>query len=80
MGTRKRKVTDDDRLQAIYDNLDNPDVADAIRRLAGVKSIAPKEEEVKSEVVVDPLTGKSYSVNPENPVIGGTQIRQYVDY
>jgi hypothetical protein len=80
MGTKKRKVTDDDRLQAIYENLDNPDVADAIRRLAGVKSIAPKEEEVKSEVVVDPLTGKSYSVNPENPVIGGTQIRQYVDY
>lgn len=71
MGTKKRKVTDDDRLQAIYDNLDNPEVANAIRRLAGVE--APKEGEVKSEVVVDPLTGKSYSVNPENPVIGGTQ-------
>jgi hypothetical protein len=80
-GTKKRdKVTDDDRLRAIYENLDNPDVANAIRRLAGVENIAPKEGEVKSEVVVDPLTGKSYSVNPENPVIGGTQIRQYVDY
>lgn len=49
------------------------EVANAIRRLAGVKTMAPNEEEVKSEVVVDPLTGKSYSVNPENPVIGGTQ-------
>lgn len=45
MGTKKRKVTDDDRLQAIYDNLDNPEVANAIRRLAGVKvkEVDPKE-------------------------------------
>lgn len=45
MGTKKRKVTDDDLLRAIYENLDNPDVADAIRRLAGVKVVKKTNDE-----------------------------------
>lgn len=67
------KPTPQQMRQWIGEYKHHPEVADAIRRLAGVEPIAPKEGEVKSEVVVDPLTGKSYSVNPENPVIGGTQ-------
>lgn len=46
IGTKKRKVTDDDRLQAIYENLDNPEVANAIRRLAGVKGVKKTNDEL----------------------------------
>ena len=70
MGTKKRKVTDDDRLQAIYDNLDNPEVANAIRRLAGVEAAAANTEAPKSVVVKD-AHGNEYSVNPDDfPVLG----------
>lgn len=70
MGTRKRKVTDDDRLQAIYDNLDNPEVANAIRRLAGVEAAAANTEAPKSVVVKD-AHGYEYSVNPDDfPALG----------
>ena len=78
MGTKKRKVTDDDRLQAIYDNLDNPEVANAIRRLAGVEFKAANTEEPKSVVVKD-AHGNEYSVNPDFPVLGAAPSSMQTD-
>lgn len=62
MGTEKRKVTDDDRLDAIYENLDNPEVANAIRRLAGVKVVEDDQKKNKGE------KGNTSTDNTEPPI------------
>ena len=69
--TRQIKPTPEQMEQYIGQYKHLPEVANALRKLAGLKPVEPKKEEVKSEVLVNPLTGESYSVNPDNPLVGG---------
>lgn len=66
VGSKPRKYTDEDMLRAIYKNVGNSDVANAIRKVAGLKPVEPSKEgvvdtkEKKEEGVKDNIPMQGY--------------------
>lgn len=75
--TREIKPTPEQMEQYIGQYKHLPEVANALRKLAGLKPVEPKPEDVPSEIVYTPK-GK-VPVNPENPyIVGDSEIIDYV--
>ena len=58
-----------DRKQGILDNLNNPEVVNALKRAVGIE-VQEQQEPVRSRTMIDE-DGNAYSINPNAPVIMG---------
>ena len=74
--TREIKPTPEQMEQYIGQYKHLPEVANALRKLAGLKPVEPKPEEVAHEITYTP--NGPVSVNPQNPYITGES--ELIDY
>ena len=74
--TREIKPTPEQMEQYIGQYKHLPEVANALRKLAGLKPVEPKPEEVAHEIIYTP--NGHVSVNPQNPYITGES--ELIDY